>query len=111
MELNKTRDELSAFKVIKGQLNGDIHDLSTQCKDYEKKIVDVREDVELVIWSHINKYLKLDEFKAKEFEQSTYFNVTRFNDGLRTTRDSPAIPFSTLCAIEYDSDVVRFNMA
>lgn len=46
------------------------------------------ESVELVAQSHIYKYLNLDEFKAKVFEQSTRFYATGFNDGLHTARES-----------------------
>lgn len=66
LELSKAHG-LSASEVTRSQLEGENHDISTPCKDYEKKIVDARKSVELVVESHINKYLNADKFKAKVF--------------------------------------------
>lgn len=64
--------------------------------------MEAHEGAELVAQSHVNKYLKWYEFKAKVFEQSTNFYATSFNDSLCISRESPALPPSTLCAVEYD---------
>lgn len=68
LEFSKAQGDLSASEVMKSQLESEIHDLSVWCKDYEKTIADARENAGLVAWSHVNKYLWLDEFKAKVFE-------------------------------------------
>lgn len=104
LELSKARGDMSASEAIKSQIESEVHDLSDQCKAYKKKIVDAREGAELVVQSHVNRYLKSDEFKGKVLEQSTCFYVMGFNDSLRMARESPAISLSTLRAVEYDSD-------
>lgn len=58
----------------------------------------------MIVQSQVNKYLKSDEFKGKIFKQSTCFYTTGFNNGLRSARESPIVPLSSLCTIEYDSD-------
>lgn len=64
VELSKARGDLSTSKTMRSQLESEIQ----AGKDYDKKIVDAHESVELVARSHINKYLKSDEFKGKVFE-------------------------------------------
>lgn len=49
--------------------------------------------------SHVNRYLKSDEFKGKVFKQSIRFYAMGFNDGRQTT-----ILLSTLFVVKYDFD-------
>lgn len=104
LELSSARGDLSTSEAIKSQLESEIHDLSIRCKDYKKKIMVARENAELVARRHVNKYLRLDVFKAKVFEQSTHFCATSFNDGFWVAWVSPAAPLSTLHAVEYETD-------
>lgn len=67
---------------LKSQFKSEIHDLSVRYKDYEKKIMDTCENVELMAWSHANKYLRSNEFKVKVFEQSIHFYSIGFNNDL-----------------------------
>lgn len=67
LELSKARRDLSASEAVRSHTKSEVHNLSTLCKDYEKKIVDAYEGAELVTRSYVNKYLKSDEFKAKVF--------------------------------------------
>lgn len=101
--LSRFQGDLSAFEAVR-KLESEVHNLSARCKNYEKKIVDARENTEAIVQSQINKYLKSDEFKGKVFEQSTRFYATGFNNGLLKACESPTIPFRTLCVIEYDYD-------
>lgn len=51
LELSKVQRDLSASVAMKRQLESEVHDLTVRCKDYEKKIVDARENVDLVVRS------------------------------------------------------------
>lgn len=51
LELSRVRGDLSASEAVRRQLEGEVCDLSTRCKEYEKKIVDARENAELIIQS------------------------------------------------------------
>lgn len=48
LEMSRDLGDLSASETVKRQLESDVHDLSAQCKDYEKKIMDARESAELI---------------------------------------------------------------
>lgn len=74
--------------------------------------MDTRENAELIVWSQVNKYLKLDEFNGKVFKYSIHFYAMGFNDDLLKACESPAAPLSTLQAVEYDSsgEKVQYNL-
>lgn len=66
--------------------------------------MDVRENAELVARSHVNKFMKSDEFKSRSLSNPLAFYATGFNDSLLKAREFLAVPLSTLHAIEYDSN-------
>lgn len=66
-ELSRDQGDLSAFEVARSRLESEVHDLTVRCKDYEKKIVDACESVELVFRSHVNNISSQTSSKAKFF--------------------------------------------
>lgn len=58
LELSKARGDQSTSKAMRSKLESKNCDLSAQCEDYEKKIVEALEGAELVAQNHVKKYPK-----------------------------------------------------